>query len=84
MTERETMLQHVRMHNFAMIEVGLFLDSHPKNAAALAYYQNQKAKYDEAVKNYEAKFGPLSSLRAQESSEWQWIADPWPWEGADN
>lgn len=84
MTERETLLQHVRMHNFAMIEVGLFLDSHPKNAAALAYYQQQKAKYDEAVKNYESKFGPLSSLRAPESSEWQWIADPWPWEGADN
>ena len=36
MTEREKLLQHVRMHNFAMIEVGLFLDSHPKNAAALA------------------------------------------------
>ena len=84
MTERETLLQHVRMHNFAMIETGLFLNSHPRNAAALAYFQSQKAKYDEAVKNYEAKYGPLMTLRANESSEWQWIAAPWPWEGADN
>ena len=71
MTEREKLLQHVRMHNFAMIEVGLFLDSHPKNAAALAYFQAQKAKYDAAVADYEAKYGPLMMLRASESNEWQ-------------
>ncbi len=84
MTEREKLLQQVRMYNFALIEVGLFLNSHPKNAAALAYHRTNQAKYNEAVAAYEAKFGPLSSLEAQEANEWQWISDPWPWEGADN
>lgn len=84
MTEREKLLQQVRIYNFALIEVGLFLDAHPKNAAALAYYQANKKKYEDAVAAYEAKFGPLSSLNAPEAAEWQWIADPWPWEGADN
>lgn len=84
MTEREKMLQQVRMYNFALIDVGLFLDSHPKNAAALAYHAQNQAKYDEAVAAYESKFGPLTILRAKDENEWKWIADPWPWEGADN
>lgn len=84
MTEREKLLQQVRMYHFALIETGLFLDSHPKNAAALAYYQANEKKHDEAVAAFEAKFGPLTSIHAPEASEWQWISDPWPWEGADN
>lgn len=84
MTERERLLQQVRMYDFALIEVTLFLDSNPKNAAALAYYQSNQQKYDEAVAAYEAKFGPLSRLHVPEATEWQWISDPWPWEGADN
>lgn len=84
MTEREKLLQMVRMYQFALTEVTLFLDSHPKNAAALAYFQTNQKKYNDAVAAYEAKFGPLSSLHAPEADEWQWIADPWPWEGADN
>ena len=58
MTEREKLLQQVRMYHFALIEVGLFLDSHPKNAAALAYFQQNKQKYNDAVAAFEAKFGP--------------------------
>ena len=65
MTEREKLLQHVRMHNFAMIEVGLFLDSHPKNAAALAYFQAQKAKYDAAVADYEAQLKSAMETRVK-------------------
>lgn len=84
MTEREKLMQQVRMYNFALIEAALFLDSHPKNAAALAYHRKNQAKYDEAVAAYEMKFGPLSNLRTQDGNEWHWIDDPWPWEGADN
>ncbi|MCI8879522.1 MAG: spore coat protein CotJB [Clostridiaceae bacterium] len=84
MTEREKLLQQVRMYHFALIEVGLFLDSHPKNAAALAYFQQNKQKYNDAVAAFESKFGPLTILRATADNEWHWVSDPWPWEGADN
>ena len=84
MTEREKLLQQVRMYNFALIETGLFLDSHPKNAAALAYFRQMQQKYADAAAAYEAQFGPLTILRASDETEWHWVADPWPWEGADN
>ena len=38
MTEREKLLGRVRMYDFALVDVIQYLDGHPKNTAALAYY----------------------------------------------
>lgn len=84
MTEREKLLNRVRMYGFALVDAGLFLDGHPKNAAALAYHEKTRRMYDEAVAAYEGKFGPLSMKRSEDTMNWRWIDDPWPWEGADN
>ncbi len=84
MTERETLLQKVRMYDFALVDSALFLDGHPKDAAALAYHNKVTKMYEQAVADYEAKFGPLTMKHAQDTMHWRWIDDPWPWEGADN
>ena len=84
MTEREKLLQRIRMYDFAMVDAGLFLDGHPRDASALAFHNEARKKYDEAVAEYEAKFGPLSMRRASDTKVWRWIDDPWPWEGEDN
>ena len=54
MTERETLLQKVRMYDFALVDSALFLDGHPKDAAALAYHNKVTKMYDQAVADYEA------------------------------
>lgn len=84
MSEREQMLQRIRMYSFALIDAALFLDGHPREASALAFHNEAKKLYDQAVADYEAKFGPLSLKSADDTKQWRWIEDPWPWEGADN
>lgn len=42
MTERETLLHNVQMYDFALLEAALYLDSHPQNADALAYFKTQQ------------------------------------------
>ena len=42
MNDREKMLQKVRMYGFAMLDNGLFLNGHPRDASALAYQKKQK------------------------------------------
>ncbi|MCB6366868.1 spore coat protein CotJB [Intestinibacillus massiliensis] len=84
MTEREQLLNRVRMYDFALVDVSLYLDGHPHNASALAYYQKNRKLLNEAKAAYEARFGPLSRKNSTDETEWTWINDPWPWEGADN
>lgn len=74
MSEREKLLGRVRMYDFALVEVIEYLDCHPHNEAALKYYREMRAA-----------FGPLTAREVDvRGGQWNWIDDPWPWEGADN
>ena len=57
MTEREKLLSRVRMYDFALVDVIQYLDGHPKNAAALAYYSKMRTAFDKAAAEYEDAFG---------------------------
>ena len=35
----------------------------------------------EAVKAYEASFGPLTIEDADDACTWSWLTERWPWEG---
>ena len=38
---------------------------------------------NQAMKEYAAKYGPLSiqDIDASKHDEWKWALQPWPWEG---
>mgnify|MGYP002800643594 CR=1 FL=1 len=81
MINREKPLKYVQMYHFAMIEANLFLDTHPNNREAMAYFKRAKQMYDKAVEQYEAQFGPLTAAAAANSTDrWDWVKGPWPWE----
>lgn len=85
MSERETLLNRVRMYDFALTDVIEYLDGHPKNSAALAYYSKMRTAFDQASAEYEDKYGPLTAREVDtRNGSWRWIEDPWPWEGEDN
>ena len=46
MTEREKLLGRVRMYDFALVDVIEYLDGHPNNKAALAYYSKMRTAFD--------------------------------------
>lgn len=82
MTKSEAM-KKVQMYEFALIDTGLFLDTHPDNKAALAFYDETRKKYIEATEDYEMQFGPLSAVDSDTDNDWAWVNNPWPWEVED-
>ena len=80
---REAMLQQVNQANFAAVEANLYLDTHPCDTQAMAYFNQMTEAYENARKAYEAQFGPLTASASRESAYWSWVEDPWPWEGGN-
>lgn len=80
---REQALRKVQMYSFALDDTGLFLDTHPTNKAALAFFEDTQKKYVEAVAEYELQFGPLTMKDTDTERGWAWVETPWPWEKED-
>ncbi|ERI98911.1 spore coat protein CotJB [Acetanaerobacterium sp. MSJ-12] len=80
--EKEKLMKVIRESDFAIQECALYLDTHPRDSAALRLYGDQQALRKKAVDAYEQAFGPLTTAGNQFSS-WRWIDDPWPWDLED-
>ena len=68
---RQQMLKWVDMLSFAVQEANLYLDTHPSDQAALAYFQ----EYNQLRCQIETARGGRG--------KWEWVNRPWPWEGED-
>ncbi len=80
--QQERMLAQVQELEFALLELHLYLDTHPEDAAALATFNELLPRFHEARRAYEAAYGPLGSFghTSRELASWTWTAEPWPWE----
>lgn len=79
---RQQMLRWVDMVSFAVQEANLYLDTHPSDPAALAYFQEYSRLRNQALKDYASMFGPLTIDTAGGcKNQWEWVNSPWPWEG---
>lgn len=80
---RNSLLRHITEVSFAAYDTLLFLDTHPDDQQALAYYREMSQKRQEAMAEYGRQFGPLTvdCACAAAGNHWQWINQPWPWEG---
>lgn len=74
------LLQKVYETGFALDEILLYLDTHPSDSQAMAYYQYVKKANQDTVAAYEQVYGPLMVNQVNADS-WTWINNPWPWEG---
>ncbi|MBS5166059.1 MAG: spore coat protein CotJB [Butyricicoccus pullicaecorum] len=83
MTERQKRMRDVQMYDFALVEAIEYLDGHPNDPNALAYFNTQKQRYQQAVQAYTQRFGPLQAKDGAYTNTWSWMSDPWPWEGVD-
>lgn len=79
---QKQLLQHINEVSFALVDISLYLDTHPQDEQALAYCQEVKAIRKEAVDEYAKRFGPLTIDTADicASRSWDWVNQPWPWE----
>jgi len=81
MSEREMSLWKVQAYEFALLEVGLFLDTHPTDQTALSYFKQYRDMKHQAESDFTRKFGPITMGHMDNDlSTWKWIDNPWPWE----
>ncbi len=80
MSEQELLKRRIDAYSFAAWELHLFLDSHPTNCEAAKKLDEYHADIEKLTAEYESKYGAIN-LRSSETSRWQWVNGPWPWEG---
>ncbi|MGB4503561.1 MAG: spore coat protein CotJB [Syntrophaceticus sp.] len=77
------MLRELQELEFALVELNLYLDTHPCDTQAIETFNDLAVRYEKARKAYENKYGPLVNFGHSgpvHSHVWQWIDEPWPWE----
>lgn len=81
---KKDLLDRINMVSFAVNEATLFLDTHPRDQEALMYFQKYRKLRKEALEEYATLYGPLTIDCATDSSiPWNWVTEPWPWEGGN-
>jgi len=80
-TARNNLMHFINEISFALDDVGLYLDTHPEDKEAMEYYQKYRIQRNQAVKEYEKCYGPLTKYSVVADDSWTWICAPWPWEG---
>ena len=80
--KREQMLMQIRELDFAVIELSLYLDTHPEDQRALCLHRKYAKELKELKDKYQKVFGPLSIYFP--CNKWRWLEEPWPWERGNN
>jgi len=78
--EKDILMRRIYAHSFAVDDIKLFLNTHPRCEAALEALNRHLAARLETVRQYEAAFGPLTIDGQAGACAHAWVSDPWPWE----
>ena len=80
MGKENTPLSELMAIDFAIAELGLYLDTHPEDKEAYAMYEGYVRLYQEGKKRYEEQYGPLQQMNTVQFGQYRWLENPWPWE----
>lgn len=83
MSEREKLLREYQEADFALLDVTLYLDTHPADKRALEYFDKMQKLRNELKEAFTDKFGALQSNEVETGNYFSWVNDPWPWEVQD-
>lgn len=76
------LLNSLREISFAVVELNLFLDTHPHNMEALKLFKKLCANKEILEKEYVMKYGPLCACDSAENTPFEWVSEEnkWPWQ----
>lgn len=77
---KEELFKFIQSTNFAVIELALYLDTHPDCPCALKTYHDYHHMLLEAVELYQKKYAPLTIYGMYNENSWTWGEEPWPWQ----
>ncbi|TCP69722.1 spore coat protein CotJB [Baia soyae] len=75
------LLEELQAVDFALVELTLYLDTHPKDMDSIRQFNGLAKKRKKLAKEYEARYGPLLQFgRSYSDEDWSWGKAPWPWQ----
>lgn len=78
MDTREEMMKKIKCLDFAIIELALYLDTHPEDKKALCLHNAYCNEVKDLKDKYQKVYGPLTINYP--CNKWRWLENPWPWE----
>lgn len=75
---RQEMIDQIKSLDFAIIELGLYLDTHPGDQRALCMHKEYCKQAKDLKDKYQKMYGPLTIFYP--CNKWRWLEQPWPWE----
>ena len=75
---RREMMNQIRAYDFAITELGLYLDTHPDDQKALCLHRKYCKEVKELKDKYQKVYGPLTIYYP--CHKWRSLEEPWPWE----
>ena len=82
MSNKEQLLNDIGIVSCVLVELGLYLDTHPTDRNAMEYFNHYNRIKHQMVKEFSMKYYPLTMDMAESNKDWRWGAAPLPWEGA--
>ena len=81
MGNREQLLKDIGIVDFVLVELTMYLDTHPYDRNAMEYFNHYNRLKKQMEKEFSMKYFPLNMSLAESNKEWRWGAAPLPWEG---
>jgi spore coat protein JB len=75
------LLHELQVVDFVLVELNLFLDTHPTDRQAIEQYNYYAQKKQQLKAQHEKMFGPLQGFGNSYSRDpFEWPEAPWPWQ----
>lgn len=75
------LLRELQTADFVLVELALYLNTHPRDMRALQQYNQFAQRRRQLAARYEAEYGPLLQYGHSFSGyPYQWPETPWPWQ----
>lgn len=78
--DRVSLLKEIAALEFTVIELNLYLNTHPRDREALGVFNKTMARVKALKEAYDKNYGMITSQDSHSSYPWEWLAEPWPWE----
>ncbi len=76
---RDNMLTDIAALDFMLIDLSLYLDTHPTDVCAINLFNSIQSQANMEKTNYTTNFGPLT-VGSTSQTTWNWLCNPWPWD----
>jgi spore coat protein JB len=77
------MLEWIMMLTLCIVDMNLYLDTHPDDEEAIDYFNECAELLKNAKRTYEASYGTFTAFGGAPYETFTWVDTPMPWEGGN-